>query len=317
MLVLTLPFSKEDLDGYLTLRAAGLSRKTITWLKKAAELLWNAAPGIVTVSNMRSLRDTVISKYTDNDAKRKVLQFARAFLRYLTEISFDQRYVAFALFLQLPRPLKEQKRVTERIVTKEDIENLLSVIKRSYRSGEIDTDHYLNYTALVVFGAFTGQRPLATIARLTAGQFREAVANEKPVFDVFPSQDKIRMQHYVPLHPQVVKAMIPVLGDQPDCAIVFKQLSFQQWLRHRKVRLKHSDIYFVNGDLRKFTEQHGDIIGWEQSNRAYILTHGVSGVDWTHYKHPLPEHVYDTYMRYWRNVALKNRTTPSSHETSL
>ncbi|MGZ4853074.1 MAG: hypothetical protein ACXV3D_07815 [Halobacteriota archaeon] len=23
------------------------------------------------------------------------------------------------------------------------------------------------------------------------------------------------------------------------------------------------------------------------------------GVDWSHYKHPLPEHVYDVYMRYW------------------
>jgi hypothetical protein len=25
--------------------------------------------------------------------------------------------------------------------------------------------------------------------------------------------------------------------------------------------------------------------------RAYILTHGVSGIDWKHYKHPLPENV--------------------------
>jgi len=25
-------------------------------------------------------------------------------------------------------------------------------------------------------------------------------------------------------------------------------------------------------------------------------THGVSGVEWTHYRHPLPEHVYDVYM---------------------
>jgi hypothetical protein len=25
------------------------------------------------------------------------------------------------------------------------------------------------------------------------------------------------------------------------------------------------------------------------------MTHGVSGVDWEHYKHPLPEYVYDVY----------------------
>ncbi len=63
--------------------------------------------------------------------------------------------------------------------------------------------------------------------------------------------------------------------------------------------------HFVLGDLRKFAEQHGDIIGWDQSNRAYILTHGVSGVDWSHYKHPLPKYVYDVYMRYWGDVTLK------------
>ena len=45
-------------------------------------------------------------------------------------------------------------------------------------------------------------------------------------------------------------------------------------------------------------------IGWEQSNRGYIMTHGVSGIDWKHYKHPLPENVYSTYMRYWGNVKL-------------
>ena len=59
---------------------------------------------------------------------------------------------------------------------------------------------------------------------------------------------------------------------------------------------------FGFGDLRKFTEQYGDIIQWDQSNRAYIMTHGVSGIDWKHYKHPLPEHVYDVYTRYWKEI---------------
>ncbi len=57
-------------------------------------------------------------------------------------------------------------------------------------------------------------------------------------------------------------------------------------------------------DLRKSSEQHGDIIGWDQSDRAYILTHGVSGVEWTHYKHPLPEHVYHVFMQHWKDVRL-------------
>jgi hypothetical protein len=37
--------------------------------------------------------------------------------------------------------------------------------------------------------------------------------------------------------------------------------------------------------LKKFAEQHGDIIQWDPLNRAYITTHGLSGIDWKRYKH--------------------------------
>jgi hypothetical protein len=59
----------------------------------------------------------------------------------------------------------------------------------------------------------------------------------------------------------------------------------------------------ILGDLQKFTEQHGHTIQWELSNRAYILTHGVSGVDGRFYKHPLPDSVYDIYIKYWEGAA--------------
>ena len=67
---------------------------------------------------------------------------------------------------------------------------------------------------------------------------------------------------------------------------------------------------FTPSDLRKFAEQYGDIIQWDQTNRAYILTHGVSGIDWSHYKHPLPEYVYANYMQYWESVHLLERKIP-------
>ena len=43
-------------------------------------------------------------------------------------------------------------------------------------------------------------------------------------------------------------------------------------------------------------------LGWDQSHRAYIMTYGVSGIDWKHYKHPLPENVYDVFMKCWEEV---------------
>ena len=33
-------------------------------------------------------------------------------------------------------------------------------------------------------------------------------------------------------------------------------------------------------------------------------THGVSGVEWSHYPHPLPEYVYNVFMQYWKDVML-------------
>ena len=234
------------------MRAAGLAAKSVTRLKKSAEPVWDATHGVVSVSTMRRLRDNVLLKYRDNDAKRKVLQFARAFLRYLSKTNFDQRYGAFSLFLELPRSVKEQKRVTDRIVTKEDVENILAAIGHSHRNGKIDASHYLNYKAIVLFGAFTGQRPLATISQLTVGQFRKALKTEKPVLDVLPWQDKIRMQHYCPLHPQVVEAIAPVLKGRRDDQLVFKQLSFQEGFKYTNIGLLHGGTRIVNSDLRKF-----------------------------------------------------------------
>jgi hypothetical protein len=43
---------------------------------------------------------------------------------------------------------------------------------------------------------------------------------------------------------------------------------------------------------RSEDEQMGDILQWDQSNKNYILTHGVSGVDWRFYKSPRPGLVF-------------------------
>jgi hypothetical protein len=75
--------------------------------------------------------------------------------------------------------------------------------------------------------------------------------------------------------------------------------------RSDKVHL-NQEASRIRGDLRKFCEQIGDILQWDQSNKNYIMTHGVSGVDWRFYKSPRPEPVYDIYMQYWGDVKLAN-----------
>jgi hypothetical protein len=129
----------------------------------------------------------------------------------------------------------------------------------------------------LLFSAFTGQRSQATTARLTVEQFRTAVDQNKPVINVLPEQDKIRMQHYCPLHPQVVDALSPLPGSQQDSEPIFKQLSFERWLKHQNIQLLNSNAHFVPGDPRKFCEQHGDTLQWDQSNKNYILSTGFLG----------------------------------------
>ena len=60
---------------------------------------------------------------------------------------------------------------------------------------------------------------------------------------------------------------------------LFFTIAFGMRAKRRKIPISRFKRHFVLGDLRKFCEQYGDAIGWDQSNRAYIMTHGVSGVD--------------------------------------
>ncbi|MGZ4911262.1 MAG: hypothetical protein ACXVI1_11245, partial [Halobacteriota archaeon] len=302
---LELTYSKEELISYTEFRKAGVSKGSVPWLNRASKRFWDTSQGKISKTNIDALRTYTVAHYADTNAKRKVLNFAKAFLKYLATTHFDPRYHAFELFLEMPKALKERKMVTERIVTTQDVKGVLSAIKQDYEEGKLNKRQYRNFTALVLFGAFTGQRPYATIRRLTVGQFRQALAKTPPVLEVLAEQDKIRMQHYVPLHPQVVDALLPLVNNKRDEKAMFTHEAFDDWLRSRKIPLSRVNTHFVCSDLRKFAEQHGDVIGWEQSNRAYILTHGVSGVEWMHYKHPLPEFVYDTYLRYWSDVFFK------------
>jgi integrase len=302
---LALQFTLDDLTTYVERRKYGLSKYSIDWINRSQKAVWDCTNGIISKETIDELRLFVLSKYKSEWSHIKVFSFAKAFLKFLTKVRLDTRYHAFEVFLERPRKVKIRNNVTSRIVTKEDIQNVLAYISNAKKDGLINDYRAKQYTAFVVFGAFTGQRSLSTIAKLTVGQFRRALQSPPIIVEVQSTQDKIKMQHYVPLHPQVIQAIEPLLGDRSDDNNpIFDYNSLAMWVKRHKISLTRATTHFVLGDLRKFTEQYGDIIQWNQSNRAYIMTHGVSGIDWKHYKHPLPEHVYDVYMNYWKGVRL-------------
>ncbi|MGZ7199985.1 MAG: hypothetical protein ACXVIG_08470 [Halobacteriota archaeon] len=133
--------------------------------------------------------------------------------------------------------VKARNNVTSRIITKADIENVLACIDKEEKEGAISPHRAQQYTAFVVFGAYTGQRSLATMATLTVGQFREALRSDKPSIEVKSSQDKIKMQHYVPLHPQVIQTIQPLLEGRSDDEPMFEYTSLLQWVKREKIPL--------------------------------------------------------------------------------
>jgi hypothetical protein len=132
---LTLSFTQEELLSYTTHRKTGLAKKSIHWLDKASHLFWLYTEGIISKENLDKLRRYIVNKYATDWSKSKVLSFAIAFLKYLSKIRLDTRYGMYELFLERPKVLKERKHVTNRIVTKEDIENVLSYIAKAECEG--------------------------------------------------------------------------------------------------------------------------------------------------------------------------------------
>jgi integrase len=301
---ISLSFSKAELREYVAYRQKGLADKSKYWIQRASDTLWDCTQGEISHKSMTKLREAALHKYRSVDSQSKTVSFAKAFLKHLAKRHVDQRYLSFTLFLDLPKTIKERHAVTSQIVIKEDIEKILAHISKAEENGQISSHRAQQYKGFVIFGAYTGQRSLATISKLTVGQVREVLKSDTPCIEVQPWQDKIKFSHYVPLHPQVIRAIRPLLKGRRANEPLFKYNSIVMWLKRQKIRLTRVPQNFTLASLRKWTEQYGDIIQWDPSNRAYVMSHGTSGIDWKHYKHPLPEYVYRVYMQYWADVDL-------------
>ena len=94
------------------------------------------------------------SRSTDDFyAQAKLLNFAKGFLKYQARLTLDPRYLAFDMFLEKPRVRKIKKKMTARVVTKDDIEHVLAVIKQQMLHGSIDEEHARQFAGVVLFGA--------------------------------------------------------------------------------------------------------------------------------------------------------------------
>jgi len=80
---LTLYFTRAELDAYIAYRSEGMAKKSIDWIYRSSEALWESTNGEISHQTVTELRTFVLDKYQSRDSHSKVLSFATGFLNFL------------------------------------------------------------------------------------------------------------------------------------------------------------------------------------------------------------------------------------------
>ena len=295
---LAVTFERADLDLYVESACRDVVKQTANRIRQIAGIIWEQTQGIISHDRLRALHDYFIQTYPSDSSRQKCFIYTRAFMKFLHKTRFDPRLISYLTMFEKPKT-KTHKILHARIVTKQDIQNTLTRINEA----DLSPTQKLQYRSLILFLAYSGQR-VTTAARITVKQIREALRQDPPVLTVKPEQDKIRMQHYVPLHPTIVPLLTELIAKRADDELAFSYTSLMRWLKENPVELTRDMGKMDLMSIRKGFEQISDHIGFVDAHKNYIMSHGVSSVNWAAYKQFLPEDVYEIYMRYWGSVQL-------------
>ncbi len=293
-------FSKTDLIDFVTIRSRNVTHKSAKRIENIASDIWEHTQGIISRQTLTNLTDYYINRYNSDSALSKCFNYSRAFITHLSKIRMQQSILAFLPFIEKPKIAKERKMLTSRIIIDSDIQRLVRAIDNS----TLPDPKKLNYKTFTLFLAYTGQRP-ETAARITVKQVRDALKQDPPVLTVKASQDKIRLEHYVPLHPVIIPFLQKIIEKRKDTETFFQHEYFSRWLKKNSISLSKTDDKILIKDMRKFFEQKSDEIGFTDANKNFIMSHGVSSINWQSYKQFLPENVYKRYMECWGKVSFE------------
>jgi len=298
-------FTTLDLQIYLENRKANLSKYSHYWIDTSGELIWKYTKGTINQKNCDAYRSYILTHYSSKFTWDKSLGFFRSFLKYLGKLYLNPIYMSFSLFLEKPHVVKTRMLSNQRHVTVEDLDNLFNHITTHYQTGKLPYANYINYLAFVGFGAYTAQRMWATMKKLTVAMFRAALNDKNcPVMLISPDMDKLRYEHYVPIHPAIVPIIKEAIKGRLGNELMFKYTAFEAWLKRNPVGMTQIKGFFKPSDLRKFGEQYGDEIEWNSVNRAHIMSHDISLISFKHYKSFTPQTTYKIYMNAWKDTDL-------------
>lgn len=300
-----LHFTHDELQFYLDNRKRNLSQCSYYWIDTAGLLLWQFTEGTINQKKCEAFRCFILTHYQSKCTWDKNLGFFMAFLKYLGKLYMNPLYLSFSLFVEKPHIVKTRMLSNQRHIGVQDLNNLFNQITIHYKSGKLPYANYINYLAFVGFGAYTAQRMWSTMKKVTVGMFREALKDKDcPVMLIPPDMDKIRYEHYCPIHAALVPLLKEAIKGRKSNELMFKYIAFDSWLGRNPVKLTQIKGLFKPSDLRKFGEQYGDEIEWNSVNRAHIMSHDISLISFKHYKSFTPQLVFKIYMRAWKDTNL-------------
>jgi hypothetical protein len=294
-------FSTESLNFYTEFQCHGLSMSSLRTIRRVLYYFFTQTEGNISKETLLNLSHTVWNDDKHSYShKHKLYVYITGFIKYLAQELDDVDLETMLRYFRKPKTRREVKVTTSRIIVTEDIKRVIDVLSLSK---SLDESQKLRHITFILFLAYGGQRPM-TAERITAGQFKLALAQNPPVLTVLASQDKVKMEHYCPLHPVLIPYLTKLIEGKSDDERVFSVNAMRLWLYGCPQSLTKTVGRLRTMDLRKFFEQKSDELGFTDAHKNLMMSHGCSSINWTSYKGFLPEVVYARYIEKWGDVKI-------------
>jgi len=312
--------SKDLVRDYFKYRESrAKSKNWINWTKRQIREYLEFSNYTINAEKLGEFQNWYKSKY-GYEAQSKYHTNLRNFLEWLYRRTRNPLLRDLKDILEAPR--RNSKKLNPIIIREDDIRNIIKAIQEmpvSKYNPEYQIDYFkLKYITATLLGAYTGQRPEATIGKLTFQDIEEALERDPPMLWIPEEKDKENFPHWVPIHPVLEKWLRKVI-EAKEIAPSERPFPYDPLRKlYDKLNVKaiHTGRKITPSHLRKFFEQMCNNVlvvqlpdgrtvpAMHPGLRDYIMAHNTGSLDVQSYDGKLPSEIYEQYMNAWKEVNL-------------
>ena len=282
-------------------------------MKKIFKDLLEVTGRIISRDSILKFRNWYMTKYSHYETRKKYYTTTKNFLEWLYKKTGDYRFRELKGLLVTPK--RPSKKINSIHLKEDDVRNVISAIYRlPINPHDSKRRHYyskIKFIAFVLLASYTGQRPEATLVKLTYDDIQQALQRDPPMLWIPEEKDKESFPHWVPLHPVVVEWLEPVIEfydlnpQGPSDNRLFNRYTVYKMLKKIDVRAIHTGIPIRPSHFRKFFEQLcNNVLMVHPGLRDYIMAHNTGSLNVQSYDGKLPTEIYQQYMETWGDVNL-------------